>query len=81
MEKIQCPVLIADIFAQMGLVEVWGSGTKRIFNAANEYGLAEPRIQEFDNMFRVELFRTNQDTNQANQANQDTNQAKRGGGK
>ena len=35
----------------------WGSGIKRIFNAAKEYGLLEPKFQEFDNMFRVELFR------------------------
>ena len=48
---------IANIFNQMGLVEAWGSGIKRIINAAEEYGLPEPRIQEFDNMFRVELFR------------------------
>lgn len=48
---------IANIFSQMGLVEAWGSGIKRIFNCAKEYGLPEPRVQEFDNMFRVELFR------------------------
>ena len=48
---------IANIFSQMGLVEAWGSGIKRIFNAAEEYGLTKPRFQEFDNMFRVELFR------------------------
>lgn len=42
---------IANIFSQMGLVEAWGSGIKRIFNAAKEYGLPEPRVQEFDNMF------------------------------
>ncbi len=48
---------IANIFSQMGLVEAWGSGIKRIFNGAKEYGLPEPRVQEFDNMFRVELFR------------------------
>ena len=48
---------IANIFSQMGLVEAWGSGIKRIQNAAEEYGLPEPRFQEFDNMFRVELFR------------------------
>ena len=48
---------IANIFSQMGLVEAWGSGIKRIFNAAEEYGLPEPQFQEFDNMFRVELFR------------------------
>ena len=43
----------------MGLVEAWGSGIKRILNAAEEYGLPKPRFQEFDNMFRVELFRIN----------------------
>ena len=48
---------IANIFSQMGLVEAWGSGIKRIFNEAEEYGLPKPRFQEFDNMFRVELFR------------------------
>ncbi len=48
---------IANIFGQMGLVEAWGSGIKRIFNAASEYGLPTPKIQEFDNMFRVELYR------------------------
>ena len=41
-------------------------------NAAEEYGLLKPRFQEFDNMFRVELFRVNPITDQANQA---TNQA------
>ena len=35
-----------------------GSGIKRILNAAEEYGLSKPRFQEFDNMFRVELFRS-----------------------
>ena len=48
---------ISNIFGQMGLVEAWGSGIKRIFNAASEYGLPTPKIQEFDNMFRVELYR------------------------
>ena len=43
----------------MGLVEAWGSGIKIILNAAEEYGLPTPRFQEFDNMFRVELFRNN----------------------
>ena len=47
---------IANIFSQMGLVEAWGSGIKRIFNAAKEYALPEPKFQELDNMFRVELF-------------------------
>lgn len=59
----------------MGLVEAWGSGIKRIFNAAEEYGLPKPRFQEFDNMFRVELFRVNPITDQANQATDQANQA------
>ena len=50
---------IANIFSQMGLIEAWGSGIKRILNAAEKYGLPKPRFQEFDNMFRVELFRKN----------------------
>lgn len=58
---------IANIFSQMGLVEAWGSGIKRILNAAEEYGLPKPRFQEFDNMFLVELFRVNPITDQANQ--------------
>ena len=49
----------------MGLVEAWGSGIKRILNSAKEYGLPEPRFQEFDNMFRVELFRNESTTNQS----------------
>ena len=50
---------IANIFSQMGLVEAWGSGIKRIVSTAEQYGLPKTRFQEFDNMFRVELFRNN----------------------
>ena len=49
---------IANIFSQMGLVEAWGSGIKRILNSAEEYKLPVPEIQVFDNMFRVDLFRS-----------------------
>ena len=35
---------IANIFSQMGLVEAWGSGIKRILNAAEEYGTSETEI-------------------------------------
>lgn len=59
---------IANIFSQMGLVEAWGSGIKRIFNAAKEYDLPEPKFQEFDNMFRVELFRNNSMTESEKEA-------------
>lgn len=49
--------LIANIFSQMGLVEAWGSGIRRILGAATEYGLPVPKVEVFDDMFRVNLFR------------------------
>lgn len=48
---------IANVFNQMGLVESWGTGIKRIVKAAESYGLPAPEIRAFDNMFRVNLYR------------------------
>ena len=56
----------------MGLVEAWGSGIKRIINAAKEYGVPEPKFQEFDNMFRVELFRNNSMAGSEKKAGEDS---------
>lgn len=49
---------IANIFSQMGLVEAWGTGIRRIQEAAKSYGLPTPEIQVFDDMFRVNLYRS-----------------------
>lgn len=49
--------VITNVFSQMGIVESWRSGIKRIMNEASEYGLEAPVFQEFDNMFRVSLYR------------------------
>ncbi len=49
--------VIANVFSQMGLVESWGTGIKRIMDAAESYGLPVPSIQVFDDMFRVNLYR------------------------
>ena len=68
---------IANIFSQMGLVEAWGSGIKRIFNAAKEYDLPEPKFQEFDNMFRVELFRNNSMTESKKEAGESSEKVRR----
>lgn len=68
---------IANIFSQMGLVEAWGSGIKRILNAAEEYGLPKPRFQEFDNMFRVELFRNNSMTETEKKFGEDSEKSRR----
>lgn len=68
---------IANIFSQMGLVEAWGSGIKRIFDAAKEYDLPEPKFQEFDNMFRVELFRNNSMTESGKEAGESSEKVRR----
>lgn len=68
---------IANIFSQMGLVEAWGSGIERILNAAKEYGLPEPKFQEFDNMFRVELFRNNSMTELEKEAGESSEKVRR----
>lgn len=49
--------VIANVLGQMGLVESWGTGIRRIMKAAGEYGLPVPEFQVFDDMFRVNLFR------------------------
>ncbi len=73
---------IANIFSQMGLVEAWGSGIERIFRGAEKYGLPMPEIQEFDNMFRIELFRHQAqnmtESSNTDQADQGTDQADQG---
>lgn len=43
--KIRNPV-IARIFKELGLIEQWGSGVRRIFKEAEEQGLPEPQIVE-----------------------------------
>ncbi len=48
---------IANVFSQIGLIEAWGTGFKRIRNAAKEYGLPDPEFIEMPEMFRVNLYR------------------------
>jgi predicted HTH transcriptional regulator len=48
---------IANIFSQMGLVESWGTGIRKIIDAAHEYGLSEPEFIEMPETFRVNLYR------------------------
>ena len=48
---------IANILNQMGFVESWGTGIKKIQRAAAEYELPEPEFQVYDGMVRVNLFR------------------------
>ena len=48
---------IANVFNQMGLIEAWGTGIKRIREEAAKYRLRNPEFLEFDDMFRINLYR------------------------
>ncbi len=50
--------VVANVFNQMGLVEAWGTGIRRIKEAAETYQLPVPNIQAFDDMFRVNFYRS-----------------------
>ena len=49
--------VIANVFCQMGLVESWGTGIKKIIDSAHEYGIVEPEFIEMPETFRVNLYR------------------------
>lgn len=64
---------IAEAFHYMRIVEAWGTGIPRIRNKCAEYGLKEPKFEEFGDGFRVSIYRRNDQPDQLNQFNQ-TNQ-------
>lgn len=64
---------IAEAFHYMRIVEAWGTGIPRIRNKCAEYGLKEPKFEEFGDGFRVSIYRRNNPSDQLNQSNQ-TNQ-------
>ena len=49
--------VIAQVFAQMGLIEAWGTGLRSICKAAQEYHLPQPEFIEMPGTFRVNLYR------------------------
>lgn len=54
--KLRNPI-IARVFNEMGLIEQWGSGIKRMTNACIEAGLSEPHFQEIGPRIRVTFYR------------------------
>ena len=48
---------IPNILNQMGFVESWGTGIKKIKDAAAAYALPEPEFQVYDGMVRINLYR------------------------
>jgi len=77
---------IARAFAYMKIIEKWGTGIPRLFEACEEYGLPKPELIDFDGDFRVNMYRkvesepgvngvTTQATQGTTQATQGTTQA------
>ncbi len=59
---------IARAFAYMKIIEKWGTGIPRLFEACEEYGLPKPELVDFDGDFRVNMYRrveTSKETTQA----------------
>ncbi len=48
---------ISRAFAYMKIIEKWGTGIPRLFEACKEYGLPEPELIDFDGDFRVNVYR------------------------
>ena len=48
---------IARAFAYMKIIEKWGTGIPRLFEACEEYGLPKPELVDFDGDFRVNMYR------------------------
>ena len=41
----------------MKIIEKWGTGIPRLFEACEEYGLPKPELIDFDGDFRVNMYR------------------------
>lgn len=53
--RIRNPV-IARVFKELGLIEQWGTGVRRIFAEAQELGLQEPKIEEIALRLRFTVY-------------------------
>ncbi len=55
---------IAFVFKEAGIIEKYGSGIKRVLEAFQGYGLAQPIFEEIQNGFKVAVSKTTQKTTQ-----------------
>ena len=49
--------LIADAFKDIGIIEKYGSGIKRVFSICQNYGIISPTITTEDNSFELVLYK------------------------
>jgi len=50
---------IATIFAQMHIIDDWGTGIKKIIDGCRDYGIRDPEFIELGTFFRVNIYRDN----------------------
>ena len=55
--------LVANIFKDIGLIEKYGSGIRRIREGILNWGLAAPKIVDDEGGFTVTVYRASQRTN------------------
>ena len=51
----------------MKIIEKWGTGIPRLFEACEEYGLPKPELIDFDGDFRVNLYRKKETDTEINE--------------
>jgi len=50
---------IATVFAQMHIIDDWGTGIQKIINGCRDYGISDPEFIELGTSFRVNIYRDN----------------------
>ena len=50
---------IATVFAQMHIIDDWGTGIKKIIDGCRDYGIRDPEFIELGTIFRVNIYRDN----------------------
>ena len=63
-DKEAIETLSAFVFKEAGIIEKYGSGIKRVLEAFQGYGLAQPIFEEIQNGFKVAVSKTTQKTTQ-----------------
>lgn len=50
---------IATVFAQMHIIDDWGTGIQKIIDGCRDYGIRDPEFIELGTSFRVNIYRSN----------------------
>jgi len=62
---------IATVFAQMHIIDDWGTGIKKIIDGCRDYGISDPEFLELGTTFRVNIYRDSNPLATAREQGQD----------